>query len=352
VSTILIALEHSENRQLLAECLGGKHNIVFPASPDPLETVFDLCILDGPAVTRLSEGLQRRRQYEPSLFLPMLLIAPRRHAGALTRQLWTTVDEVVFTPIEKIELLTRVETLLRTRDLSLELNLRREDLEAFIHAMTHDLRAPLRSITGFAESLIETQASRLDPEGRHQLNRLRAATDQMWQLIGALVDFARIGRKAIRIQNVAVKDIIESCMRDLEEIIRDSNAEFDLSDRLGSVLSDPTLLKIALCNLISNSIKYVAPGVRPCITIRTASQDHALRIMIQDNGIGIAPADCQRIFTPFVRLHGVEEYAGLGLGLSSARKVVDMIGGRMGVESVPGNGATFWIELPAAGEGQ
>jgi signal transduction histidine kinase len=348
MSRILLLLDHAENRRLLAEWLAEHYEIVSAPAGQPFEADFDLCILDGQALARYGSLLERRKVAEPAVFLPVLLVASRPYAAAVTKHLGKTIEEVVFTPIEMMELLARVESLLRTRNLSLELNLRREDLEAFIQGMAHDLRAPLQSISGFAETLAEEQGPRMDERGRHQLERLQAATEHMWGLIAALVEFSRVGRKAIKLDEVDLKAMVENCLLSVGEVIRETGAQFDLSDCGGMVLADRGLLRIALSNLISNAMKYVAPGVQPCVRIASTPRTGRLRILVQDNGIGIAEADQERIFAPFVRLHGVEEYAGLGLGLSTVRKVVDMMGGQMGVESAPLAGATFWIDLAGA----
>ena len=109
--------------------------------------------------------------------------------------------------------------------------------------------------------------------------------------------------------------------------------------------ADPRLLKVALTNLLANALTFVAPGVPPHVTLKAGVTGGACRIEVADNGIGIAPEDQARLFSPFVQLHGVEEYPGVGLGLATVRKVVELMGGRVGVTSMPDAGSTFWIEL-------
>jgi signal transduction histidine kinase len=256
---------------------------------------------------------------------------------------------VVLTPVEKVELIARVEMLLRARRLSLELRLRKDDVEAFIHAMTHDLRAPLRTVTGFAEAMAEDQSSRLDATGKHQLDRIQAAVRQMWELIESLVDYSRIGRKAIRLKLIDLDVLVRQCVEEMAAEIRAQNAAVEIVGQLGQVEADSALMKIAIHNLVSNGIKYVAPGVGPRLEISTQRTGAMASLRFHDNGIGLSEEDQQRIFTPFVRLHGIEDYPGLGLGLSATKRVVEIIGGQMGVMSAPGQGSTFWIELMAGG---
>jgi signal transduction histidine kinase len=111
------------------------------------------------------------------------------------------------------------------------------------------------------------------------------------------------------------------------------------------VYADPALLKAALTNLLANALKFVAPGVSPRVAMAASVTPDGCRLCITDNGTGIPPEHQVRIFQPCVRLHGVEEYAGFGLGLASVQKATELIGGRVGVSSVPGEGSTLWMEL-------
>jgi signal transduction histidine kinase len=305
--------------------------------------------VDGPSLRKHAEYLVVHKQEEEPVLFPVLLVTARQNIGLFTGPLFKTIDEVVLTPVEKVELIARVEMLLRARRLSLELRLRKDDAEAFIHAMTHDLRAPLRTVTGFAEAMAEDQASRLDAAGKHQLDRIQAGVSQMWALIESLVDYSRIGRKAIKLKIVDLDAVVMECLEEMRPEIRAGKATVEVAGKLGSAEADTALLKIAIHNLVSNGIKYVSPGVAPRVEISAERNGNVSCLKFRDNGIGLTPEDQQRIFTPFVRLHGVEDYPGLGLGLSATKRVVEIIGGQIGVSSAPGRGSTFWIELMAGG---
>jgi signal transduction histidine kinase len=346
LSRILLLLENKENRRLVAEILGRRHEICTAAEPD---LVFDLAVVDAPSLKIHGEYLLVRKQEEDPVLLPVLLVTTRQNISPFTGSLLKIIDEVVLAPVEKLELIARVEMLLRARRLSLELRLRKDDVEAFIHAMTHDLRAPLRTVTGFAEAMAEDQSLRLDAAGKHQLDRIQAAVRQMWELIESLVEFSRIGRKGIRLKMVDLDELVRLCVDDMRSEIQAREAEVAIHGELGQAEADPALLKIAVHNLISNGIKYVAPGVTPRVEVSMRRQGPMACLEFRDSGIGLRPEDQQRIFAPFVRLHGVEDYPGVGLGLSATKRVVEIMGGQVGVSSAPNLGSTFWIELMAEG---
>lgn len=346
MSRILLLLENRENRRLLEEMLGRRHELAIIPAP---EISYDLAIVDTPSLKAHGEYLIIHKQEEEPVLFPVLLVTARQSISLFAGPLFRLVDEIVLTPVEKLELIARVEMLLRARRLSLELRLRKDDVEAFIHAMTHDLRAPLRTVTGFAEAMAEEQAGRLDAAGRHQLDRIQAAVRQMWDLIESLVDYSRIGRKAIKLKAVDLDRLIERCLEEAQGDIERLNGTVEVKGPLGAVEADSALLKIAVQNLISNGLKYVQPGTAPKLEIWTERTGNVVCLMFRDNGIGLKPEDQQRIFTPFVRLHGVEDYPGLGLGLSATKRVVEIIGGEISVSSTPDRGSTFWIELMAGG---
>jgi signal transduction histidine kinase len=343
MSRILLLIDHRQNRRLLAEWLEQNHQVVMPETDRALQEAFDLAILDGLAFDRLWEQVRARKQTEEPLFLPVLLLTSRRGVDLVTRHLWRTIDEVVLRPIEKVELQARAEVLLRARGLSVALQRRHADMEAFLHAMTHELRAPLRVITGFAEEL-QVMAP-LCPEAQHCLSRIITATVQAQDLITSLLNFGRLGHDAIMPRRMSLHSVIASCLRQLQAEIQARDARVTVRGDEVVFCADPSLLKYALANLLANALIFVAPGVSPEITVAAAMARGLCRIEVTDNGIGISPEDQARLFAPFVRLHGVEEYPGIGLGLATVRKAIELMGGHVGVTSVPGAGSTFWIEF-------
>jgi len=345
MARIILAVRNKQNRKLLYAFLSAYHSVAEHAQGQPLEEPFDLCIVDGPNLSLFQNDLEIRKDQEEPGILPVLLITGRRDVWARMPNLWQAVDEAVTVPVSKLELQSRVEILLRARRASLELKLRNEDLEAFIQAMSHDLRASVRAVTMFAEAVATSEAEQLSEEGKQDLDRIRWAAQEMRELIDSLLNFSRLGRGEVRYEPINLRTYIETCLRNLEGEIRARNAEIKIQGKSRVVPADPTLLKIALTNLLSNAIKFVPKGVQPKITVSASVKQNLCRIEIHDNGIGISEEDQQRIFMPFVRLYSEEQFPGIGLGLPSVRKAVELMGGRVGVDSKPGHGSRFWIEL-------
>lgn len=345
MNRILLLLENKANRALLADWL-SQHYEVIPVDQDiSLVTSFDLCLLDGPTLDRNWQEIQARKVLNEPTFLPFILITSQREADLVTRHLWKTIDELIRIPIEKMDLQARVEMLLRARRLSLELRLRNEDLKSFFHAMTHDLRAPLRAIKSFGDLLNREDGEHLSLQGRQDLGRIRLATEQMQELIDGLVAFARIEYSDRQLQPVALERVIELCLAQFEHEITKCQATVKKDGIFPLVLGNKTLLVVAVSNLFSNALKFVAPGETADVVIRGHVQNGMYRLEIADHGIGIPLQSQAKLFSPFVQLHGVESYSGVGLGLATVRKIVELLGGRIGVISQPGQGSIFWIEL-------
>lgn len=220
-----------------------------------------------------------------------------------------------------------------------------EELEAFAYSVSHDLRAPLRAMEGFAQALLEDYAGELDPQGEDYARRIMRAAQRMDRLIQDLLAYSRVSRMEIRRSPVRLRQAIEEALGNLAEEIQARGAQVAIEEPLPTVLAHRSVLVQAVTNLLSNAVKFVAHGVQPRVRIWAEERGERVRLWVEDNGIGIAPEHHERIFRVFERLHGVETYPGTGIGLAIVRKGVERMGGQVGVESEVGQGSRFWVEL-------
>ena len=230
----------------------------------------------------------------------------------------------------------------RTRELE-EIN---AELDAFGYTVSHDLRAPLRAMDGFAKALMADHADTLGSRGLDYARRIVEAAQRMDLLIQDLLAYSRLSRDELRRERLDLGDVVREALHGLEDEIRTRSASITIADPLGTVLADRATLRQIVTNLLTNGIKFVEEGSTPRVRIRSESRGLMERLWVEDNGIGIAPRYHGRIFRVFERLHGIETYPGTGIGLAIVRRGTERMGGRVGVESNAGAGAKFWIELP------
>lgn len=228
----------------------------------------------------------------------------------------------------------------RTKQLE-EIN---RELKAFTYTISHDLKAPLRAIQGFAIALQEDYDDCLDDLGTEYTNRLVSSAQHMDLLIQDLLTYSRLSRSEIRLRSVDLSIVISKAIRELDTEIEKTQAQISVAKPLGRMLGNQTILLQVISNLITNAIKFVAPEITPKIRIWSEVKNDVIRLWIEDNGIGIKPEHQKRIFHVFERLHGNESYQGTGIGLAIVKKGMERISGRVGVESVSDGGSRFWIE--------
>lgn len=239
------------------------------------------------------------------------------------------------------ELETRVAA--RTADLR-ETN---EQLEAFVYSIAHDLRAPLRSMTGFSQLLVDDYSSQLEEPARQMLKRIHASSEFMDKLLFDLLAYGRAARAQLELGPVSVEKAWHSARFQCALQIEETGATIEVTRPLPTVRAHEATLSQCLANLLSNALKFVAPDVKPCVRLVAEDCGASVRLWVHDNGIGIPPDQHERIFRVFERLHG-SLYSGTGIGLSIVRKGVQRMGGELGLQSKPPAGSAFWIELPKA----
>jgi PAS domain S-box-containing protein len=233
-----------------------------------------------------------------------------------------------------------------------DLRVRNRELEDFAYVASHDLQEPLRKIRMFADRIAGTQRARLDRAGSDYLLRIDNAATRMQELIDGLLSYSRTNFAEASVCEVDLDKIAAEVVDDLEAAIESSGAELSLG-QLPKIHADPTQMRQVFQNLIGNALKFTAPGRRPHVAVNATLAaplpgDDRARVVLEfrDNGIGFEPAQADRIFAPFARLHDRGSYKGTGIGLSIVRKIVERHGGSITASARPGEGATFTLELP------
>lgn len=216
-----------------------------------------------------------------------------------------------------------------------------EELEAFAYSIAHDLRAPLRAMQGFAEALLEDYGNCLDEVGKEYAHRIVTSSGRLEDLIQDLLAYSRLTRAELNLRNTNLINVVEEAINQLQT----DSLQFTIKGALPSVMAHRSTLVQVITNLLSNAIKFVTVGVQPQVTISAELRGEWVRLVVADNGIGIASEHQQRIFRVFERLHGIESYPGTGIGLAIVRKGIERMGGHVGVESQVGQASRFWIEL-------
>ena len=233
----------------------------------------------------------------------------------------------------------------RVRLRTAELEETHKELEDFVYSVSHDLRAPLRSISGFSEIIRRRYKDDLNEEGQHYFDNIIKASRQMGVLIDELLRFSRLGRKSVKMENISLKTILKEALGTLAERIKETGARVDFPEQMPVVQGDVTLVTHLFINLLENALIYRNPDAPVLIRIDIKEDTPYVVVSISDNGIGIAPEYHEKIFKIFQRLHSQEEYPGTGIGLAAVKKAVHMMGGSVRVESQPDRGSVFKIKL-------
>ena len=222
-----------------------------------------------------------------------------------------------------------------------------QELEAFSYSIAHDMRAPLRSMQGFAEILNSEHAGQLDAPGRDYLRRISTAATRMDALILDILNYSKVGHGELLLRPVDVEVLVREITATYPTL-RSDRADIEVIGTLPHVLANEAALTQIASNLLGNAVKFVAPGVRPRVIVRGERREGTVRLWFEDNGIGIPERLHPRLFRIFSRLQRREDYEGTGIGLAIVRKAAERMGGTVGVVSAEGVGSRFWVELREA----
>ena len=271
---------------------------------------------------------------------PELLLEKDQQVRQAKRVEWMTTQLLRARRAEEEVLRVNADLEMRVLDRTAELQAAFRDMEAFSYSVSHDLRAPLRAIDGFAKALEEDSSARLDAGGREHLEKIRKNARRMGRLIDDLLAFARLSRRELTASRVDMSALA----RDAAE---ETGATAAVIGDLPAAKGDPHLLRQVFANLLSNAVKFTRGRTPPRIEIGGAREGDRVRYHVKDNGAGFDMAHAGKLFGVFQRLHSGDEFEGTGIGLAIVDRIIRRHGGRAWAESQPGQGATFYFTLGA-----
>jgi light-regulated signal transduction histidine kinase (bacteriophytochrome) len=219
-----------------------------------------------------------------------------------------------------------------------------KELEAFSYSVAHDLRTPLRGISGFARVIEEDYAARLDDAGKDALHRVQAAAQKMGELIDDVLNLSRITRTEMNVEAVDLSALSLETIGELRSAEPGRNVSCEIPSQLAA-RGDKRLLAVLLANLLGNAWKFTGKLADARIELGMTEVDGKPVYFVRDNGVGFDMAHATNLFRPFHRLHGAGEFAGTGIGLATAHRIVQRHGGRIWTDAAIGRGATFYFTL-------
>lgn len=260
--------------------------------------------------------------YIPKPFIPALL----RSKVQVFLDLWQRTEDLRV-QMAKVEALNR-------------------ELGEFTAAVSHDLRAPLRAITRSSQVLLVDYAPQLDDAGKLFAHQIEDSARRMDAFVSELLEYANLDRENYSLGPIGMEEVARDVLAELDQAIKSCGGCVTLEGPFFMAQAHPTALKQVLRNLVMNGLKFVELGHKPVLTLRSEHRSDRIRLWVEDNGIGIDPAEQKKIFEPFVQLNGQHLYPGSGLGLAIVRRAVIAMLGDCGCESKLGHGSRFWVDLP------
>jgi len=244
------------------------------------------------------------------------------------------------------DITTRKNLMDALRVKNLELKQKNEELENFVYTVSHDLKSPILSLQGIVGVLIEDYAEKIDTDIKEHLEDIKKCAQKMGLLIHDLLDLSRVGRTINPKREVQAKDLIDEAIEQLKFHLDEKGVELYVQDNLPVCYCDKRMIVLALENLLDNAIKFVGENPYPYIEIGCKTQSDNKVLFVKDNGIGIDSKYHEKIFEIFQALDEIKDPRSTGVGLAIVKRIVDVHGGKVWVESEKGKGATFFISLP------
>jgi len=298
--------------------------------------------MDGIAV------LKELKTDKPLQAIPVILVSAKGDEEDVIEGLDAGAHDYVSKPFSYPIVSARVRSAARLKAAHDLIHKKNAELDEFTHIASHDLKTPLRKIVSFIELLENDFDQDLPEKAKQYFQYISNSARQMNSLVQHLLEFSRLGKSALRMEAVPLQQCVDRALSALSQCIGDAKAEI-VCDELPIVNGNMTMLTQLFQNLIGNALKFIPPETSPLIHITAEFERSRHGILsVTDNGIGIDPKFAETVFSPFRRLHSRKNYEGSGIGLSICRKVVELHGGNIWVESQPGKGARFKFNLALA----
>jgi light-regulated signal transduction histidine kinase (bacteriophytochrome) len=231
-------------------------------------------------------------------------------------------------------------------EVATELTRVNQELEAFSYTVSHDLRAPMRHISGYADLVLDTEGKVLSEAARRYLGQVKEASAYAGQLVDALLDFSRMGRSALKRSSVPTELLVDDLVRELSNVEAGRAIEWTIVRPLPALYGDPFLLQVAVRNLLGNAVKYSRGRAPARIRIAPIARQGESGLEVTDNGVGFQMKYVAKLFGVFQRLHQAEDFEGTGIGLANVRRIVERHGGQVWARGEPDRGATFGFTVP------